>query len=228
MKKIFYIVMFAVSVFSLTSFSDRDSVVDHSQIEMQKNGDNVYECDNDNPEISNSASGNVLVVYYSYTNNTHAIVTDLVSQIDADVIRIEPAEKGLDYAADNYALGSALIASIRENTGNASSYPAIDPVEIEFANYDRIIVAAPLWWSRMAAPLQSFLFNYGAEMSGKDIGLIVCSASSGIRGVEADAKRLIPGGNFLNPSLWIRSSQISNCHDMISKWLDETGLKGKQ
>lgn len=38
-----------------------------------------------------------LVVYYSFTNNVHTIVNNLRTQIDADVIRIEPAEKGIDY-----------------------------------------------------------------------------------------------------------------------------------
>ena len=47
-----------------------------------------------------------LVAYYSYTNNVERIVTALRSQIDADVVEIEPAEKGLDYAANNYALGT--------------------------------------------------------------------------------------------------------------------------
>lgn len=163
--------------------------------------------------------GDILVVYYSFTNNTHTIVTDLLTQIDADVVRVEPAEKGLDYAANNYAIGSALIAAIRENPNDASSYPAIDPVDVELENYATVIVAAPLWWSNMAAPLQTFLFNHGSEMAGKNIGLIVSSASSGISGVEADAKRLIPEGNFLTPSLWIRSSQTSNCHAMTAEWL---------
>jgi len=68
----------------------------------------------------------------------------------------------------------------------------------------------------MAAPLQTFLFQYGNRMGGKSIGLIVSSASSGISSVESDAKRLIPEGNFLTPSLWIRSSQnvqlpFANC-----------------
>lgn len=71
------------------------------------------------------------------------------------------------------------------------------------------------------APLQTFLFTYGAQMSGKNIDLIVSSASSGISGVEADAKRLIPNGRFMTPSLWIRSSQTSNCHDLIADWLEE-------
>lgn len=160
-----------------------------------------------------------LVVYYSYTNNVHSIVTELTKQIDADVVRIEPAEKGLDYAANNYAIGSALISAIRSNPNDASSYPAIDPVDVNLDEYDCIIIGAPLWWSNMAAPLQTYLFQNRRALAGKRIGLIVSSASSGISGVEGDAKRLIPDGDFLSPSLWIRSSQISNATSMISEWL---------
>lgn len=160
-----------------------------------------------------------LVVYYSFTNNVHTIVSDLLTQIDADVIRVEPAEKGVDYTADNYAIGSALISAIRNNPDDAASYPAIDPVDVNMAQYDMVIVAAPLWWSNMAAPLQTFLFQHGKEMDGKHIALIVSSASSGISGVVADAKRLIPQGRFLEPNLWMRSSQVSNCHSMTEQWL---------
>lgn len=170
-----------------------------------------------------SMSAKTLVVYYSYTNNVHNIVTALRSQIEADVIRIEPAEKGLDYAANNYAIGSAQIAAIRANPDNAGSYPAIDPVTVNLDEYDTVIVAAPLWWSNMAAPLQTFLFGHGKEMATKNIGLIVSSASSGISGVEADAHRLIPEGRFLSPSLWIRSSQTSNAAPMIAEWLEKIG-----
>ena len=166
-------------------------------------------------------AGKTLIVYYSFTNNVHTIVSDLQTQIEADVVRVEPAEEGLDYAANNYAIGSALIQAIRNNPNDAASYPEIKPVEVNIADYDRIIVGAPLWWSNMAAPLQTFLFQYGSQMEGKSIGLIVSSSSSGINGVESDAKRLIPGGNFLTPSLWIRSSQTSNCHSMIADWLSQ-------
>ena len=132
-----------------------------------------------------------------------------------------PAEDGLDYAADGYALGRALIGAIQSNPNDAASYPEIKSVEVNIADYDRIIVGAPLWHSRMAAPLQTFLFHYGPRMEGKSIGLIVSSASSGISGVESDARRLIPGGDFLTPSLWIRSSQTSDCHSMIADWLGQ-------
>ena len=166
-------------------------------------------------------AGKTLIVYYSFTNNVHTIVSDLQTQIEADVVRVEPAEEGLDYAANNYAIGSALIQAIRYNPNDAASYPEIKPVEVNIADYDRIIVGAPLWWSNMAAPLQTFLFQYGSQMEGKSIGLIVSSSSSGINGVESDARRLIPGGDFLEPSLWIRSGQTSNCHSMIADWLSQ-------
>lgn len=162
-----------------------------------------------------AASAKTLIVYYSYTNNIEKIVTELRSQIEADVIEIKPAEKGLDYAANNYAIGSAQISAIRENPTEASSYPGIDPVSVNLADYDCVIIGAPLWWSNMAAPLQTYLFEHGSEMAGKRIGLIVSSHSSGISGVEADARRLIPDGDFLTPSLWIRSSQVSDAKSLL-------------
>lgn len=172
-----------------------------------------------------AASAKTLVVYYSYTNNVHSIITDLRTQIDADVIRVEPAEKGLKYEANNYAIGSALISAIRNHPDDASSYPAIDPVDVKMSDYDMVIVAAPLWWSQMAAPLQTFLFQYGKQMAGKKIGLIVSSASSGISSVVVDAKRLIPNGDFLTPNLWIRFSQVSNCHSLTADWLNDIDYK---
>lgn len=166
-----------------------------------------------------TAQAKTLIVYYSYTNNVERIVNELRTQIETDVIEVEPAEKGLDYAANNYAIGSAQIAAIRNNPNDASSYPAIDPVNVDLSQYSTIIIGAPLWWSNMAAPMQSFLFQYGKDMAGKNIGLIVSSASSGISGVESDAKRLIPGGKFLSPSLWIRSSQTSGAKTLLQNWL---------
>ena len=170
-----------------------------------------------------SVQAKTLVVYYSYTNNVERIVDALLTKIDADILEIEPAQKGLDYVADNYAIGSAQIAAIRNNPDDAASYPAIDPVNVNLSEYDCIILGVPLWWSNMAAPLQTFLFQYGKEMAGKKIGLIVSSASSGISGVEGDAHRLIPDGNFLTPSLWGRSSQTSNAPTLVEQWLNTVG-----
>lgn len=82
------------------------------------------------------------------------------------------------------------------------------------SDYQNIIIVTPLWWSQMAALMQTFLFNCGSQMAGKNIGLIVSSASSGISGVEADCKRLVPEGNYYSKSLWIcgSSHKVSASH----------------
>lgn len=219
MKKLIYLMMLLGIYLAFNACSSDDEEPDKPQTGQPDEPGT----DPDNPSTPNPDKGKTLIVYYSFTNNVHAIVNDLRTQIEADVVRVEPAEKGIDYAANNYAAGSALIQAIRDNPNCATSYPAIAPVEVDFGEYGTVIVAAPLWWSNMAAPMQSFLFSHGAEMAGKNIGLIVSSASSGISGVEADAKRLIPDGNFLTPSLWIRSSQTSNCHSMVAEWLEDIG-----
>ena len=168
-------------------------------------------------------SAKKLVAYYSFTNNVRTIVNELATQKDVDVVEIQPAEEGLDYAANNYALGTQLLNAINAAPNDASSYPAIKPVSVDLTQYDDIIIATPLWWSQMAAPMQTFLFNNGAAMAGKNIWMIVSSASSGISGVVADAERLIPNGVFQSNKLWIRSSQVPQAASMLNTWLLETG-----
>ena len=166
-----------------------------------------------------ASAGKTLVVYYSYTNNCRDIMTTLTSQIEADVLEIQPAEKGLHYEANNYELGTQLLNAIKANPNDASSYPAIDPVSTDLTNYGTIIIITPLWWSQMAANMQSYLFNYGPQMAGKNIGLIVSSASSGISQVVADCKRLVPDGHYFSENLWINNSNRSNRSSLIQNWL---------
>ena len=172
-----------------------------------------------------SSEGNgdtkTLVVYYSYTNNTEQIVNDLKTLINADVIEVEPAQKGLNYAANNYAIGTEQLNKIKSNPNSESSYPAIDSVKVEMSKYNTILIATPLWWSQMASNMQTFLFKYGKEMAGKNIGLIVSSHSSGISGVEADVKRLIPDGKFFSQSLWINASKHAQRKSFLEQWLKD-------
>ena len=169
--------------------------------------------------MSIHASSKTLVVYYSYTNNCKDIVNSLTSQIDADVLEIKPAEKGLKYEANGYALGTKLLNAIKDAPNSASSYPSIDPVTTSLSDYETIIIVTPLWWSQMAAIMQTYLFNNGDQLANKNIGLIVSSASSSISGVVSDCKRLVPDGKYFSENLWINNSNRSNRATLIRNWL---------
>ena len=163
--------------------------------------------------------GKTLIVYYSYTNKCHEIVTTLSSQIEADVVRIEPAEKGLKYEENNYAIGMQLLNAIKTNPNDASSYPAIDPVNVNLSDYQNIIIVTPLWWSQMAAIMQTYLFNNSTKLAGKTVAMIVSSQSSSISGVVTDAQRLLPNVTWAGDALWINNASHSNRISLIQNWL---------
>ncbi|MBR6287634.1 MAG: hypothetical protein IKR18_11785, partial [Bacteroidaceae bacterium] len=172
--------------------------------------------------------GKTLVVYYSYTGNCREIVNTLTSQIQADVLEIQPAEKGQRYEANGYALGTQLLNAIKAAPGDADSYPAIDPVTISAKDYQNIIIVTPLWWSQMAAIMQTYLFNNSQQIAGKSVAMIVSSSSSGISGVVNDAKRLLPDVTWMGEALWINASSHANRASLIETWLKTLQFKEEQ
>lgn len=180
------------------------------------------EAQESNPVVN---KGKTLIVYYSYTGNCSAIVNTMTKQLEADVLEVQPAEKGLKYEANNYALGTQLLNAIKANPNDGSSYPAIDPVQTSFDSYQNVIIVTPLWWSQMAAIMQTFLFQNASKLSGKNVALIVSSHSSGISGVVADAKRLLPDVTWMGDALWINNSNRSNTATLLQDWLKKLNFK---
>ena len=174
---------------------------------------------NENP-VTVEPSGKTLVVYYSFTGNCKTLAAVLAGYAGADVLEIQPAQEGLDYAANNYAMGSSLIAAIREKPNDPASYPAIKAVNRDAADYENIVIVTPLWWSNMAAIMQSYLFKEGSKLKDKKVGLIVSSASSGISSVVADAKRLVPEAKWAGEALWINNSNRSKSDELVKEWWD--------
>ena len=180
---------------------------------------------NNNETLSyKDPTSKTLVVYYSYTGNCRDIVSSITSIFDADFMEIKPAKDGENYSANNYKLGGDLINAINAKPNDAASYPGIKAIDRNAADYENIIIVAPLWWSRMAAFMQTYLFNEGSKMKNKSVGLIVSSHSSSISSVVADAKRLVPEGLFIEESLWINQSNRSQQGELIRNWLTSYNL----
>lgn len=177
----------------------------------------------DSNSETNASAGRTLIAYYSFSGDSRAIANTFAAKIEADVVEITPAEKGLDYAANGYRIGADQVNAINANPTSAASYPAIDAVDADISAYANVIVVTPLWHSRMAAPMQSFLFQKGAEMKGKNVGLVVSSASSGISGVQADFDRLVPDAHDLG-SLWVNNSNRSRLSQLVDAWLEDVNF----
>lgn len=196
----------------------------NEQNEQNENTGNPSNNQGDGDETPNykDATSKTLVVYYSYTGNCKDIVSSVTGLIEADVMEIKPAVDGQDYVANNYKLGADLINAINAKPGEAASYPGIKTIDRNAADYDTVIIVTPLWHSHMAAFMQAYLFKYGSQMAGKNVGLIVSSHSSGISSVIADAKRLLSNATFMGDALWINQSNRGKQDELVKNWL--TGL----
>ena len=171
--KIVFIMKYALLFFlSLMTISCQGTTIDLVNQEQNPNQENNTD-NNGNQNTPDNGKPRTLIVYYSYTGNTEEIVEELQKQIAADVLEIQPADKSLNYAANNYRIGTEQLTRIQENPNDESSYPAIDPVDVDLSKYNVVIIATPLWWSQMASNMQTFLFKFGKKMAGKHIGLVV-------------------------------------------------------
>ena len=233
MKKILTIL--SLLCISLVACGDKDDDTKPAENQEENQKDNSQNNDNpqnaENPENQNTepnaANGKTLLVYYSYTGNVKSIANDFLKTVDADVLEVLPAQEGLKYEADNYAIGSALIKAIRDNPDKAESYPEIKSYKIDLEQYSNIVIATPLWWSNMAAPMQTFLFQEGNKLTNKNIMLIVSSASSGISSVIDDAKRLVNKKNLTGEALWINNSNRSEMSTLLTQWIENQKFASK-
>ena len=99
------ITLFSPVLYSCEKTPELTAATDNTQKETEESGINPLTLD---------SAGKTLIAYYSFSGDCRSIVASMTSQMDADVLEIQPAEEGLDYAANNYAIGSSLIAAIRE------------------------------------------------------------------------------------------------------------------
>lgn len=166
---------------------------------------------------------NYLVVYYTWSGNSRSLANDIAGILNCDAIQVEvttPYNATTDQQL--YPIAQAEIAAIDNN----GSYPSISSTVENISSYDAIVVVYPLWYSRMATPMQSFLHSHSSGLEGKTIALVCTSASSGISGTVADARRLCPN-SILPEALWIRSSAVGNSHASIVTWLENIGLSSE-
>jgi flavodoxin len=160
-----------------------------------------------------------LIVFYSWSGNSRTIANNLRSITGGDIVEITPATPYTTNYNQMLDVARQEITAI-DNTG---SYPAINNPAGDITGYDTVFIIYPLWWSRMATPMQAFLRNQSAQLRGKTLALVCTSGSSGISQTLADAKRLCPESVFTE-ALHIRSATVSNARNLLSAWLNKLGF----
>ena len=123
-----------------------------------------------------TASGNVLVVYYSATGNTEEVANTIAETTGGDLFELEPAEPytdaDLDWTDDNSRVS-------REYADESLRDVELVSTTVEnWDSYDTVFIGYPIWWGIAAWPVDTFV--EANDFAGKTVIPFCTSSSSGI------------------------------------------------
>lgn len=100
-----------------------------------------------------------LIVYYSYRGNTESIAEMIQKETGADVVRIQTAVP--------YTGSYNQVVNQGQEEVNRGYCPKINPVDVDWSQYDTIILGTPVWWYTFAPAMHTFLKSQ--DWNGKTV-----------------------------------------------------------
>lgn len=107
-----------------------------------------------------------LVIYYSFSGNSKKVAEYVKNKLDADILELEPAIP----FSDNY---DQVVNEWQNN--DIKRDVEIKPVNINLANYSKIVLITGTWWYGITPVMKKFLKEN--NLLGKDV--IVAASNAG-------------------------------------------------
>ena len=107
------------------------------------------------------------VVYYSLEGNTRVAATKLADRLGSEVFEIRTVKPYPTKGLRKFLLGGKDSVS--------GKLPQIQPMEMDPAAYDLVVLALPVWAGKAAAPVNSFI--NGRSFGDARVALVIASAS---------------------------------------------------
>ncbi|MDE6188848.1 MAG: flavodoxin [Clostridia bacterium] len=176
----------------------------------------------DNPSSGDfvSSSGvngesNVLVVYFSATNNTENVAKNIAEATGGATFELIPVNPYL--SADlNYNNSNSRV-SREHNDESLRNIELVSTTVENWESYDTIFIGYPIWWGIAAWPVNGFVKNN--DFTGKTVIPFATSASSGLGQSGTLLAEMAGTGNWLTGRRFSSSASQSS----VTSWLRELG-----
>ena len=228
-KKLFSMVLAGAAAVSLLAgcSSDAGSTENGAEATVQSEAqdtqsdadgaqDTSVDVETDDGADEASASGNVLVVYYSATGNTEEAANMIADATGGDLFELEPVEPytddDLNYSDENSRVSQEYAdESLRD-------VELVSTTVEGFEEYDTVFIGYPIWWQVAAWPVDSFVENN--DFTGKTVVPFCTSASSGI----GESGQLL--ADMAGTGDWQEGMRFSSSVDEadVQEWIDGLGL----
>lgn len=111
------------------------------------------------------------IVYYSLTGNAARIAGVLSGLLDSELIELKPVKAYPDKGFKKFLVGGKDAVSGAE--------PELLPYSFEAEGFEAVIFITPVWASRMAPPLRTFISENREALKGKKLGAAVTCRGGG-------------------------------------------------
>ena len=161
-------------------------------------------------ENAPDSGSNILVAYFSATNNTKGIAEKIAEAEGADIYAITPAvpytDADLNYGDDNSR------TTVEQNDDSAR--PEISGTVENMDKYDTVYIGYPIWWGEAPKIMYTFMESY--DFSGKTVIPFCTSGSSPVGSSAENMHILAEGAN------WLEGQRFSGgaSEDEVKEWLD--------
>lgn len=121
----------------------------------------------------------ILIVYYSRTGVTRHVAERIVRRVGADAVAIR------DVRSRDGVLG--YVRSAMEAMHGTLPEIALPPLHL--ADYDLVVLMAPVWGGHLASPMRRFLHDHAHEL--RRVAVCCTMGGSGADGALADVRKLL-------------------------------------
>ena len=153
------------------------------------------------------------IVYYSMEENTDFVAKKIAEKTGADLIRLFPKKAYPDKGFRKFAWGGTCAVM--------SLTPELEKYSFKTDDYERIIIAFPVWASRPAPPISTFIKEN--DISSKRISAFACQAGSGAEKAFEKLKSAIGISKLENQMILIdpKAKPSEENEEKINKFCEE-------
>ena len=165
------------------------------------------------PDNPTTQVGKTLIVYFSWSGNTRAVANTIQELTGYDIVEIEVEEP---YSS----VYNEVTVRARRELDNDIRPALVTRVE-NIDEYDTLIVGTPIWSSRLAPPVKSFLAMY--DLAGKKIAPFCTHGGSGTAQSVNNIRSVCPDSEILQ-SLAISGNRSASARNDVIRWLQTIGV----
>lgn len=152
-----------------------------------------------------------IIVYFTHSGNTELAAKDLAAVTGAKLFRLMPQQP---YTSEDVDWVNEKSRCTREHL-NQSLRPAIEPIDVNFAEVDTVFIGFPIWWHEEPAVIRTFLDDYRAQLKGKVLYPFCTSYESPMSEADATLRKGYPDLD------WKTGLRLPAKPDQIKKWIGQ-------